>query len=83
VELRLPGPAHTLPWHPLIQCEAPATRLNGWSWEVGGQSTEADSLHFTCRNSAALNEKGEVDLLQPRSDFDPNPRVGTSIFLVW
>ena len=28
-------------------------------------------------------EKGEVDLLQPWSDFDPNPLVGSSIFLVW
>jgi len=37
VEVSLPGPTHTLPGHPLIQCKAPATRLNGWSWEVGGQ----------------------------------------------
>jgi len=35
VEVSLPGPTHTLPEHPLIQCEAPATRLNGWSGEVG------------------------------------------------
>ena len=27
------------PRAPLIQCEACATQLNEWSWEVGGQST--------------------------------------------
>ena len=35
-KVSLPGPTHTLPGRPLIQCEPPATRLNGWSWEVGG-----------------------------------------------
>jgi len=39
VEVSLPGPTHMLPGHPLIQCGAPATRLNGWSLEVAGQST--------------------------------------------
>jgi len=73
VEVSLAGPTHTLPGQPLTQCEAPATRVSGWSWEVGGQATYADSLHLTRRNSAALNEKGNVDLLQPRSDFGPNP----------
>jgi len=29
VEVTLPGPTHTLPEHPLIECEASATRLNG------------------------------------------------------
>ena len=37
VEVSLPGPTHTLPGHPLIQCEAPATTLNGWGWLVVGQ----------------------------------------------
>ena len=29
------------------------------------------------------DEKRELNLLQPWSDFDPSPLVGTSIFLVW
>jgi len=37
VKVSLPGPTHTLPEHQLIQCEAPATKPNGWSWEVGGR----------------------------------------------
>ena len=41
------------------------------------------SLHITRRNSATLIEKEEVDLLQLWNDFDPNPLVGTSIFLAW
>ena len=64
MEVSLPGPAHTLPGHPMIQCEAPTITLNGWFWEVGCQSSEANSLHFTRRNSASLNEEGEVNLLQ-------------------
>jgi len=35
VEVTMPRTIH--PRHPLIQCEAPTTRLNGWFWEVGGQ----------------------------------------------
>jgi len=71
------------PRAPADSVRAPATRLNGWSWEVGGRSTKAIRLHFTRQTLVALNEKGEVDLLQPWSDFDPNPLVGTSIILVW
>ena len=48
----------------------------------GGQSTYV-SLYTTLRNSATLIEKGEVDLEQPWSDFDPYPLVGTSIVLPW
>ena len=44
----------------------------------GGQSTYV-SLYTTLRNSATLIEKGEVDLEQPWSDFDPYPLVGNSI----
>jgi len=33
----MPGVSSALPEHLLIQCEARATGLNGWSWEVGGQ----------------------------------------------
>ena len=48
------------------------------SWEVGGQSTRAICLHVTRRNSADLNEKGEVNLWQSWSDLDSNyPLVGT------
>ena len=59
-----------------------SVRLKGWSWEVGVSQTErmAVCLHFTRRNSAAPKEKGEVDLIQPGSDLDPNPLVGTSNF---
>ena len=35
VEVSLLEPTHALPGHPLIQCEASATRLKGYSWEVG------------------------------------------------
>jgi len=47
VEVSLPGSTHTLPGHQLIHCEASATRLNRWSWEVGGRSIQALCLHFT------------------------------------
>ena len=43
--------------HPLIQCEAPATRLNRWSWEVEGQP-----FVYTLPAEIQLLEKGEVDL---------------------
>jgi len=35
----MPKVSFTHPEHLLIQCGAPATRLSGWSWEVGSQST--------------------------------------------
>jgi len=34
--MAIPRTSSTLPEHPLIQCEARVTRLNGWSWEVEG-----------------------------------------------
>jgi len=39
--------------------------------------------HHAAENSAALDEKGEADLQQPRSELDPYPLVETSIFLPW
>jgi len=80
VEVSLPGPTHTQPGHPLIQCEAPATRLNGWSREVGVGQPKPFVNTSPAEILTALNERGEVDLLQPWSDFDPNQLVGTSIF---
>jgi len=73
----MPRVSATLPGHPLIQREARATRLNGWSRKVRGQSVLAICLHVTHRNSAALNEKREVTL---SSELDSNsPLVGTSM----
>jgi len=120
VEVSLPEPTHTLPGHLLIQCEAPATRLNGWSWEVEDQFTlrpPADGLHFARRPMVYTSPAGRWFTLRPPADglyfarrpmvytspeiqllltkrerwifynpgviSDPNPRVGTSIFLVW
>jgi len=49
--------------------------LEGW-----GSVNLSHCLHVNHQNSAALNEKGGTDLLQPWSDLDPNyPLVGTSI----
>ena len=86
----MPSASSTLSKQPLIQCEAPATRLNAWPWEVGGSvrltawpwevgggvsQTEWMALGgwgvsqpkpyvytSSAENSAALIEKGEVDL---------------------
>jgi len=40
----------TLPEHPLIQCEAPATKLNGWFWEVGDEAVNLN-LYINCYTS--------------------------------
>jgi len=38
----MPRASCTLPEYPLIQCEVRPTRLNRWTWAVGGQSDWAD-----------------------------------------
>ena len=48
--------------HPLIHCEIPTTRLNGWSWEVEGVNQPKPFVYVSRQNLAALNEKGEVDV---------------------
>jgi len=77
VEVSLPGPTHTLPGHPLIQCEATATRLNGWSWEVGGQSTKggAFTTAMSCNGECYVECQGQGILLS-RPVFTSNIVIG-------
>ena len=84
VEVSLPRPTHTLPGYSLIERGAPVIWLNGWSWEVWGRSTYKPSVYTSPAEIwLPLTQKGEVDLLQPWSDFDTNPLVETSIYLAW
>jgi len=43
----MPRISFTLPKHPLIPCEAQATRLNGWSGEVGGGSQPKSFVYMS------------------------------------
>jgi len=57
--------------------------MTEWMVLVGWGSVNLSHLFtFHRRNSAALNGKGEVDLLQLWSDFDPNPLDWDLHFLV-
>ena len=63
-------------WEGLTSYKTERMVLEGW----GPVNLEAICLHIIYRNSAAFNEKGEVNLQQPWSDLDLNyPLIGTSM----
>jgi len=73
----MPRVSSTLPEHPLIECEAPATRLN-MSWEVGVSQPKPFVYTSPAEIWLLLTRRGRWIFKQLWSDLDPNcPLVGT------